>query len=106
MLLRRFIKLEFRNYILNRIAGDVKHPPRRPKVIQIIMFDLESTTALTKGITMAIGGFGPSIAIGLIVSKAMEAIGRTGPHTPASALSWSAQRLHLGGHPWTRPGGT
>ena len=76
MLLRRFIKLEFRNYILNRIAGDVKHPPRRPKVIQIIMFDLESTTALTKGITMAIGGFGPSIAIGLIVSKAMEAIGR------------------------------
>lgn len=28
------------------------------------------------GLTMAIGGLGPAIAIGLIVSKAMEAIGR------------------------------
>ena len=28
------------------------------------------------GITMAVGGLGPAIAIGLIVSKAMEAIGR------------------------------
>lgn len=28
------------------------------------------------GITMAVGGIGPALAIGLIVSKAMEAIGR------------------------------
>ncbi len=28
------------------------------------------------GLTMALGGIGPAIAIGLIVSKAMDAIGR------------------------------
>lgn len=32
--------------------------------------------ALDKGLTMAIGGFAPAIAIGWIVSRAMEAIGR------------------------------
>jgi len=31
---------------------------------------------LVVGITIAIGGIGPAIAIGLIVSKALEAIGR------------------------------
>ncbi len=31
---------------------------------------------LVKGITIAVGGFGPAIAIGLIGAKAMEAIGR------------------------------
>lgn len=31
---------------------------------------------LTKGITMALGGFAPALAIGLIGLKAMEAIGR------------------------------
>lgn len=31
---------------------------------------------MISGITMAIGGLGPAIAIGLIASKAMEAIGR------------------------------
>ena len=36
----------------------------------------ESVLALAKGLTMAIGGFGPAIAIGLLVAKAMEAIGR------------------------------
>ena len=35
-----------------------------------------SILALTKGLTIAIGGMGPAIAIGLIVSKAMDAIGR------------------------------
>ena len=40
------------------------------------MLDLESMTTLTKGITMAIGGLGPALAIGQIVGKAMEAIGR------------------------------
>lgn len=35
-----------------------------------------SILALTKGLTIAIGGMCPAIAIGLIVSKAMDAIGR------------------------------
>ena len=36
----------------------------------------EAIATLTKGLTMAIGGFGPAIGIGLIGFKAMEAIGR------------------------------
>lgn len=35
-----------------------------------------SVLALAKGLTMALGGMFPALAIGLIVSKAMEAIGR------------------------------
>lgn len=31
---------------------------------------------LTKGLTMALGGFAPALAIGLLGFKAMEAIGR------------------------------
>lgn len=31
---------------------------------------------LVVGLTIAIGGIGPAVAIGLIVSKALEAIGR------------------------------
>lgn len=31
---------------------------------------------LTKGLTMALGGVAPAIAIGWLVSRAMEAIGR------------------------------
>lgn len=38
--------------------------------------DTESIVTLTKGLTMAIGGLGPAIGIGLIGFKAMEAIGR------------------------------
>ncbi len=38
--------------------------------------DLEVWRVIAKSITMAIGGIGPAIAIGMIVSKAMEAIGR------------------------------
>ncbi|MEK7624826.1 MAG: ATP synthase F0 subunit C [Patescibacteria group bacterium] len=38
--------------------------------------DHASALALAKGLSMAIGGFAPAIAIGLIVSKAMESIGR------------------------------
>jgi F-type H+-transporting ATPase subunit c len=34
------------------------------------------------GLTIAIGGLGPALAIGLIVSKAMEAIGRNPEATP------------------------
>ena len=38
--------------------------------------DAESIVTLTKGLTMAIGGFAPALGIGLIGFKAMEAIGR------------------------------
>jgi F-type H+-transporting ATPase subunit c len=36
----------------------------------------ESIVVMAKAFTMAIGGFFPALAIGRIVSKAMEAIGR------------------------------
>jgi F-type H+-transporting ATPase subunit c len=36
----------------------------------------ENTLAIIKGLTMAIGGMIPALAIGKIVSKAMDAIGR------------------------------
>ncbi len=38
--------------------------------------DLVSIVTIMKGATIAIGGFAPAIAIGLIGSKAMESIGR------------------------------
>ncbi|HOX60647.1 MAG TPA: ATP synthase F0 subunit C [Candidatus Magasanikbacteria bacterium] len=38
--------------------------------------DHASVLVLAKGLTMAIGGIFPAFAIGKIVSKAMEAIGR------------------------------
>ncbi|MEN9558514.1 MAG: hypothetical protein RL141_883 [Candidatus Parcubacteria bacterium] len=40
------------------------------------MLDLESVTIMSKAFAIAIGGLGPSLAIGKLVSKAMEAIGR------------------------------
>jgi F-type H+-transporting ATPase subunit c len=40
------------------------------------MLDAETMKILVKGGTMAIGGFSPALAIGMIVSKAMESIGR------------------------------
>ena len=36
----------------------------------------ESVLTLTKGLTMAIGGIMPALAVGLLGMKAMEAIGR------------------------------
>lgn len=38
--------------------------------------DPETVRIFTKGITIAIGGFAPALAIGRLVGKAMEAIGR------------------------------
>ncbi len=38
--------------------------------------DAESVKLLTKGVTMAIGSIAPALAIGKIVSQAMESIGR------------------------------
>lgn len=37
---------------------------------------------MISGLTIAIGGIGPAIAIGLIASKAMEAIGRNPEAAP------------------------
>lgn len=38
--------------------------------------DLATATVLAKGLTIAIGGIGPALAVGMIGSKAMESIGR------------------------------
>lgn len=38
--------------------------------------DAESFRIIMKGVAIAIGGFGPALAIGQLVGKAMEAIGR------------------------------
>jgi len=38
--------------------------------------DAATMVTLTKGLTMALGGFAPALAIGLLGFKAMEAIGR------------------------------
>ncbi len=38
--------------------------------------DAESVKILTKGLTMALGGMLPAYAIGKLVAKAMESIGR------------------------------
>ena len=40
------------------------------------MLDHESIVTLAKGLTMMVGGISPALAIGRIVSKAMESIGR------------------------------
>jgi len=41
-----------------------------------LLASAEGVRILTKGLTMAIGGMMPALAIGKIVSKAMESIGR------------------------------
>lgn len=41
-----------------------------------MLLDAESTRFLAKGLTIALGGGLPALAIGLIGSKAMESIGR------------------------------
>lgn len=48
----------------------------RTNIVTKTHMDHESILALTKGLTMAIGGMFPALAIGKIVSSAMEAIGR------------------------------
>ncbi len=40
------------------------------------MADIQASKDIMVGATIAIGGIGPAVAIGLIVSKALEAIGR------------------------------
>lgn len=41
-----------------------------------IVMEPEVAKLLIKGVTIAIGGFSPALAIGKIVAKAMESIGR------------------------------
>lgn len=38
--------------------------------------DAETMKVLSKGVTIAIGGIGPALAVGKIGAKAMESIGR------------------------------
>lgn len=38
--------------------------------------DAETTATVIKGMTIAVGGIAPAIAIGMTASKAMESIGR------------------------------
>jgi len=38
--------------------------------------DPETTKTIIKGLTIAVGGIAPAIAIGMTASKAMESIGR------------------------------
>ena len=38
--------------------------------------DLETVKTIIAGTTMAIGAFGPAIAIGMLAGKALQAIGR------------------------------
>jgi len=40
------------------------------------MLDLASVTIMSKAFAIAVGGLGPALAIGRLVAKAMEAIGR------------------------------
>lgn len=42
----------------------------------IMALEHESIVTLAKGLTMAIGGIFPALAIGRLVAKAMESIGR------------------------------
>lgn len=54
--------------------------PNLKKTLKVLikntMMDAEMISTLTKGLTMALGGFAPAISIGLIGFKAMEGIGR------------------------------
>jgi F-type H+-transporting ATPase subunit c len=49
---------------------------------QVATLDLESMKALAMAIAVAIGVFGPAIGIGMLVSKALEAIGRNPEAAP------------------------
>jgi len=44
--------------------------------------DPESVKLIMTGLTIAIGGFFPALAIGMLASKAMEAIGRNPEAAP------------------------
>ena len=47
-----------------------------------IVGNIEGIKTVMAGVAIAVGGMGPAIAIGLIASKAMEAIGRNPEAAP------------------------
>jgi len=50
---------------------------RREKIIfNSYRMDAETIAILIKGVTIAVGGLGPAVGIGMIGAKAMEGIGR------------------------------
>ncbi len=53
-----------------------KRMPNQSAIHFSLYMEPISITTLVKGLTMALGGIAPAIAIGLIGSKAMDAIGR------------------------------
>lgn len=57
------------------VANEVAHAAEAV-VASGFLADPESVKIFTKGFTMAIGGLGPALAIGKLVAKAMESIGR------------------------------
>lgn len=59
------------------MCGDDKYPnPVDQTSRKNMALDPETARIITKGLTMAIGGLAPALAIGKLVAKAMEAIGR------------------------------
>jgi F-type H+-transporting ATPase subunit c len=60
------------------LISEVKHPSPSSLADAKKGKNMEHATvvALVKGLTMAIGGFAPALAIGRLVAKAMESIGR------------------------------
>jgi F-type H+-transporting ATPase subunit c len=73
--LGRFARAERRNIILNGSAATLNITLSSTGALEKRM-DAEGIRIFTKGLTIAIGGIGPALAIGKIVSKAMESIGR------------------------------
>ena len=49
----------------------------------LIVLDADGAKAIGAGLAMGVGGLGPALAIGMLVGKAMEALGRN-PEARAS----------------------
>lgn len=63
-------------FILNATKYATVNPTQIPVDRTVTPMNPESIALLIKGFTIAIGGMMPALAVGKIVSKAMEAIGR------------------------------
>lgn len=64
------------NSLTRRLTESINTPKLRNAYAHYNPMDAETMRILTKGLTIAIGGFAPALAIGRLVAKAMEAIGR------------------------------
>jgi F-type H+-transporting ATPase subunit c len=58
------------------MEGEIAHEVATAAATASFLSDPESVRIFIKGFTMAIGGLGPALAIGRLVAKAMESIGR------------------------------